>query len=198
MQCEQPSAPGSPPYSTAGGKVGALGKKKATRLQSLNAVSQQAPRGWGGGGQNDGRRRKDTSSVYMLRVPPASERGAGEAAFSLETRVAAAARGRVGSPRAPREHGRQRGRAGWALRRTPRRPGRVTRPPGVPPWGCAPAAPWMFPHWQGSGGPPKNTPTPHAPQPGAPCLGAGPAALTSPGSARARALAARRRLLHGG
>lgn len=164
--CEQPSAPGS--YRRPGKAGGYPRKKKATCLQSLNAVSQQAPSGMGGGRwtKTDGRRRKDTSSVYMLRVPPASERGAGEAAFSLETRVAAAARGRGwGSPRAPPASMGSRSEAGGlGAPRTPRRPGRATRPPGVPPraarrrpLGCSCST------WREAEDPLKNTPTPHAP-----------------------------------
>lgn len=203
--CEQPSAPGS--YRPPGKAGGYPRKKKATCLQSFKCSFSAGTLGDGGGERwtkTDGRRR-DTSSVYMLRVHPASEKGAGEAAFSLETRVAAAARGRGwGSPRAPPasmgSHSEAGGLGAPADPAAPRPRDSAAR--GTAP-GCAPAAPWMLlQHLAGSGAPPKKHPD--TPRP----LGPGRAPLWAPGPPRSpRRPAAlglglwrrrRRRLLHGG
>lgn len=169
------------------------------------------PRGWRGGGQKRTARGERTrpACICFASVHPASEMGAGEAAFSLETRVAAAARGRGGgSPSAPPASMGSRSEAGVmgapADPAAPRPrdsaalPARPGYRPGLRPGGPldAPAAPG------GKRRAPQNTPTPHAP------LGPGRAPLWAPGPPRSpRRPAAlglrlwrrrRRRLLHGG
>lgn len=203
--CEQPSAPGS--YRRPGKAGGYPRKKKATCLQSLNAVSQQAPSGMGGGAVDKNGRQEEKGHeqrVYASRPPCLGEGRRGGSVFAGdEGRGCSAGQGVGVSQGAPREHGKpQRGRrAGRSADPAAPRP-RDSAARGTAP-GCAPAAPWMFlQHLAGSGGPPKKHPD--TPRP----LGPGRAPLWAPGPPRSpRRPAAlglglwrrrRRRLLHGG